>query len=136
VSHALEYIEEHAHKARGLNKPLILEEFGLARDGQSADAAHSAVVHRDAFYAAVVRAAGASAGRGAWHGVRRRSCSRRIESVRCVRSCRLRVAADRFEVSGVMPWAWGGGGRPREPGGYWRPGDELIGDPPHEPQGW
>ena len=60
VSHALEYIEEHAHKARGLNKPLILEEFGLARDGQSADAAHSAVVHRDAFYAAVVRAAGAS----------------------------------------------------------------------------
>ena len=35
-----------------------------------------------------------------------------------------------------MPWAWGGEGRPRSPGGYWAAGDDVIGDPPHEPQGW
>ena len=35
-----------------------------------------------------------------------------------------------------MPWAWGGEGRPRKAGGYWRPGDDMIGDPPHEAQGW
>lgn len=40
-------------------------------------------------------------------------------------------------VSGVNFWSWSGTGRPSEPyGSYWRPGNELIGDPPHEPQGW
>lgn len=40
-------------------------------------------------------------------------------------------------VAGVNFWAWGGEGRPRAPfGGRWRPGDPLLGDPPHEPQGW
>jgi mannan endo-1,4-beta-mannosidase len=40
-------------------------------------------------------------------------------------------------LAGVNLWAWGGEGRPLAPyGGNWRPGDPLIGDPPHEPQGW
>ncbi len=33
-------------------------------------------------------------------------------------------------------WAWGGEGRPREPHAIWKKGDDFIGDPPHEHQGW
>lgn len=33
-------------------------------------------------------------------------------------------------------WAYAGEGRPRVPFGDWRRGDDFIGDPPHEPQGW
>ena len=40
------------------------------------------------------------------------------------------------EISGVSFWAWAGEGRPRTPGGFWQPGDALLGDPPHEHQGW
>ncbi|CAF1092678.1 unnamed protein product [Adineta ricciae] len=33
-------------------------------------------------------------------------------------------------------WAYGGEGRPRLPRANWTQGDDFIGDPPHEPQGW
>jgi mannan endo-1,4-beta-mannosidase len=33
-------------------------------------------------------------------------------------------------------WAYGGEGRPRMPNANWTQGDDFIGDPPHEPQGW
>ncbi len=39
-------------------------------------------------------------------------------------------------VVGVNFWAWGGEGRPRVPEEFWKPGDNFIGDPPHEAQGW
>ena len=39
-------------------------------------------------------------------------------------------------MSGVNFWAWSGEGRPRLEGGVWKVGDDYIGDPPHEPQGW
>ncbi len=39
-------------------------------------------------------------------------------------------------IAGIMPWAWAGDARPPRPGEFWRPGDPLSGDPPHEPQGW
>ncbi len=39
-------------------------------------------------------------------------------------------------MAGVNFWAWGGEGRPRVPKGMWKLGDEFIGDPPHEAQGW
>ncbi|MEZ4829301.1 MAG: cellulase family glycosylhydrolase [Bacteroidia bacterium] len=39
-------------------------------------------------------------------------------------------------VAGVNFWAWGGEGRPREPHAVWKAGDDFIGDPPHEYQGW
>ena len=39
-------------------------------------------------------------------------------------------------MSGVNFWAWSGEGRPRIEGGDWNIGDDYIGDPPHEPQGW
>jgi len=40
------------------------------------------------------------------------------------------------ELSGVIFWAWSGEGRPRVAGGAWHQGDDFLGDPPHEPQGW
>ena len=39
-------------------------------------------------------------------------------------------------VSGVNFWAWGGEGKPVNPGGLWQLGQPFTGDPPHEPQGW
>ena len=98
---SLDYLADHARRAASIRKPLILEEFGFARDGQAIDAGTS-THRRDAFYAAML------------------------------------VAAAKLNVAGVMPWGWGGEGRPnpRTPAHYWRAGDDFIGDPPHEPQGW
>jgi mannan endo-1,4-beta-mannosidase len=39
-------------------------------------------------------------------------------------------------LAGILPWAWSGDARPSQPGDYWKPGDALTGDPPHERQGW
>ncbi|CAD5258866.1 MULTISPECIES: cellulase family glycosylhydrolase [unclassified Imperialibacter] len=43
---------------------------------------------------------------------------------------------DSSVVAGVNFWAWGGEGRPTENEGLWHAGDDFIGDPPHEFQGW
>ncbi len=39
-------------------------------------------------------------------------------------------------VMGTNVWSWAGEARPPRPGEPWRVGDPLIGDPPHEDQGW
>ena len=39
-------------------------------------------------------------------------------------------------IKGCNFWSWGGEGRPQNVGGLWQPGDDFIGDPPHERQGW
>lgn len=39
-------------------------------------------------------------------------------------------------LKGCNFWSWGGEGRPATPGGFWQEGDDLIGDPAHELQGW
>ena len=39
-------------------------------------------------------------------------------------------------IVGANFWAYAGHGRPTKVGGDWEPGDELIGDPPFEKQGW
>jgi mannan endo-1,4-beta-mannosidase len=39
-------------------------------------------------------------------------------------------------LAGIAFWGWGGEGRPAVPQGLWHPGHDLIGDPPHEHQGW
>ena len=43
--------------------------------------------------------------------------------------------AHKYGVS-INFWAYGGEGRPRAPAATWMKGDDFIGDPPHEPQGW
>ena len=37
-------------------------------------------------------------------------------------------------IAGCNFWGWGGEGRPAAKD--WKPGDDFLGDPPHEPQGW
>ncbi|MEM7368629.1 MAG: cellulase family glycosylhydrolase [Bacteroidota bacterium] len=44
--------------------------------------------------------------------------------------------AEKGRIAGCNFWAWGGEGRPRSPKTVWKAGDDFIGDPPHEYQGW
>ena len=44
--------------------------------------------------------------------------------------------AQKGDACGVNFWAWGGEGRPASLASWWKKGDDLTGDPPHEPQGW
>lgn len=46
---ATNYVNEHLAVAKKLNKPLVIEEFGLPRDGQSFDV-NSTTVYRDKYY--------------------------------------------------------------------------------------
>lgn len=49
----VKYIDEHVAVARKLNKPLVIEEFGLPRDGQSFDVA-SPTTFRDRYFKKVM----------------------------------------------------------------------------------
>ena len=100
IEQALSYVEEHAKKARAIGKPLIIEEFGLARDGNNHNPSTSKTLHRES----ILLGDGAS-GRSA--------------------SC------ERCDAVGVERE-----GSTAQPGGYWMKGDDFLGDPPHEPQGW
>lgn len=52
VANAVDYINRHAQLAKTLNKPLVIEEFGLPRDGQSFSI-NSTTTYRDKFYDAI-----------------------------------------------------------------------------------
>jgi mannan endo-1,4-beta-mannosidase len=39
-------------------------------------------------------------------------------------------------IAGTNFWGWNGEARTPRPDHRWHPGDPLMGDPPHEPQGW
>ena len=131
VAKARTYVLEHARMAAALGKPLILEEFGLARDGEgfvpaaAVGAAAAADGCRREFYAALFalvlasHRGGSGGGGGGGDGNGGDS-----------------GGAPAAEISGVSFWAWAGEGRPRTPGGFWKLGDALLGDPPHERQGW
>ncbi|WP_437731206.1 glycoside hydrolase 5 family protein [Sorangium sp. So ce1335] len=96
-----EYIELQLEHARALNKPIVVEEFGLARDDKS-EAVESPVTKRNEYYATIFDA-----------------------------------VVENEELAGVNFWAWAGIGRPTDDGNdYWHLGEDYIGDPPHELQGW
>lgn len=96
-----EYIALQLEHAAALNKPIVVEEFGLARDDKS-EPVESTVTKRNEYYASVFQA-----------------------------------VVDNPELAGVNFWAWAGIGRPTDDGNdHWRLGEEYIGDPPHELQGW
>ncbi|MCB0596740.1 MAG: cellulase family glycosylhydrolase [Lewinellaceae bacterium] len=101
---ATDYIHRHLRMAEKLNKPMVLEEFGIARDFDSYSDSAS-VYWRDKYYRDI------------------------FETV-------YQLAREGRAMAGANFWAWGGEGRPREPRAVWRPGDDFIGDPPHELQGW
>lgn len=102
LSRMRRYIESHAVRARTLQKPLVLEEFGLARDalltGDQQYSPTATTRWRDLYFREVFS------------------------------------AAHDFHLAGINVWAWAGESRPQSH--YWRTGDALIGDPPHERQGW
>jgi mannan endo-1,4-beta-mannosidase len=96
---ARDYFQDHAADAAALGKPLVLEEFGLARDWEPLHDIYdpgSPTTYRDRFYAAMFEEVYASASSGG------------------------PAAGDNF-------WAWAGQARP---------GDDWVGDPPHEAPGW
>jgi mannan endo-1,4-beta-mannosidase len=100
-----DYIADHVEKSKTLKKPVILEEFGMARDQRSMDP-DSTTVNRDIYYQAVFQAS-------------------------------LNLMNKQSHFSGVNFWAWSGENKPKLPyGSLWKAGDPLLGDPPHEEQGW
>ncbi|MGY4385083.1 mannan endo-1,4-beta-mannosidase [Pedobacter sp. UYP24] len=105
VDYAVNYIKEHIAIAKKLNKPLVLEEFGISRDLNSHESTTPTSI-RDKYYARI------------FEEVFNRSNKKDNE------------------LAGVNFWAWAGEGRPRIPKGFWKAGDDFIGDPPHEAQGW
>jgi mannan endo-1,4-beta-mannosidase len=105
VEYAKNYLREHVAVAKKINKPIVMEEFGISRDLNSHDPKSSTKI-RDDYYAKIFQAVYDEA------------------------------SQEKSVVSGVNFWAWGGEGRPRVAEGLWKPGDDFIGDPPHEAQGW
>lgn len=96
---ALAYLDQHASEMAKLNKPLVLEEFGLARDWAPLHNIYdpqSSVTDRDRFYKAM------------------------FAEVDSLLQNGDPIAGDNF-------WAWAGASRP---------GDNWLGDPPHETPGW
>jgi len=104
VEKANSYIDEHVKIAQKINKPIVLEEFGISRDENSYES-NSLIVFRDEYYKMIFN--------------KIYTLNRTIP-----------------QVAGVNFWAWGGEGRPKTPMSIWKQGDDLIGDPPHEYQGW
>ena len=99
------YVKEHVEVASKLGKPLVFEEFGIARDNGSFEP-NSTVKNKDDYY------------------------GKFFQEI-------YQYAQDnKSPVAGVNFWAWAGEGRPRKPEAFWKPGDQFIGDPPHESQGW
>jgi mannan endo-1,4-beta-mannosidase len=104
VALAKAYIDNHVSRTRTLDKPIVFEEFGLARDLNSFNP-DSPVTVRDQYYAEILD--------------------------------HLYAFAKSNAVAGANVWAYAGESRPAPPFGlWWQPGDSLVADPPHEPQGW
>ena len=101
---AVAYLDKHIEIAREMNMPVVLEEFGIARDAESYDAT-STVEQRDSYYKFMFD-----------------YLAQNIDK--------------KTPYQGINFWAWGGYGRPRVPRSVYEQGDDLIGDPPHEYQGW
>lgn len=101
---AIAYLDKHISIAKQMKVPLVLEEFGIARDAESYDA-NSTVKERDSYYKFMFEYLEKNINKNS-------------------------------PYQAINFWAWGGEGRPRVPRAVYEPGDDLIGDPPHEYQGW
>ena len=104
LENALAYLEDHVQIAQRLNKPLVIEEFGVSRDRRDYHP-DAPVTLRDRFFQTFFEAA---------YG----------------------YACEKTPLMGTNFWCWAGEGRPANPGEFWKKGDPLTGDPPHESQGW
>jgi mannan endo-1,4-beta-mannosidase len=104
IHNAEKYIDDHERIAKKLNKPAVLEEFGVARDNGNFVAGSSAL-YRNRFF-------------------------------KWVFDKTAKMLKSGAKTSGTNFWGWSGEGNANHPGGLWQPGDDYIGDPPHEIQGW
>jgi len=140
ITKATTYVLGHARMAATLGKPLLLEEFGLARDGEgfvpSAKYPPSADSFAPATFSSPLTPLAAAAPAAATDGRRREFYAALFALVLASHGGGGSGGAPAAEISGVSFWAWAGEGRPSTPGGYWQRGDALLGDPPHERQGW
>jgi mannan endo-1,4-beta-mannosidase len=100
------YLTRHAQLAASLGKPLVIEEFGIGRDGGSYDPSAATTV-RDRYYREVFERV-------------YRLASRPGSTVAGVN-----FWAWAGEARPQAPF-----------GGYWHQGLPFVGDPPHEGQGW
>lgn len=102
---AEKYMDEHIAIANELNKPIVFEEFGLPRDGFSFNLS-STTTARDKYYTAA------------------------FQSV-------YDNARQNGKLAGANFWTYSGTGKPNTLNNdhLWKPGDDLIGDPPQEEQG-
>lgn len=103
VSETEKYIDENLAVAARLNKPMVIEEFGMPRDGQSFSV-KSTTAARDTYYRKIFSYLG-------------------FES------------NGKPQIAGANFWAFGGSARPIVGQIFWKPGNELMGDPPMEEQG-
>lgn len=101
---AKNYIRQHARIAKKLQKPLVLEEFGIARDNGSYSI-EASTYYRDLYFKEIFEL---------------------LEQLK----------QEGYPIGGSNCWAWAGEGRPRKPKAIWKVGDDFIGDPPFEHQGW
>lgn len=106
VGRTMSYLADHVAIARAVNKPIVLEEFGVSRDGRNYDPS-APVTYRDRYFEMLFEAL-----------------------------YYLATEGERSVVMGGNVWSWSGEGRPVRPGSHWREGDTFTGDPPHEHQGW
>lgn len=104
LNKAKNYIRKHITLAQKLKMPVVLEEFGIARDMENYEST-SPTTYRDNYYYEIFDLIHQAATKGQ-------------------------------PIAGCNFWAWGGEGRPRIPKAVWKAGDEFIGDPPFEYQGW
>ncbi len=106
VSRMKAYLSDHVALAAKLGKPLVLEEFGIARDQGSFDPT-SGTTARDQYFRDVFDAVVQSASSGS--------------PLQGVNFWAYAGEGRPFSPSG---------------GDEWRAGHPFTGDPPHEPQGW
>ncbi|WP_159519204.1 glycoside hydrolase 5 family protein [Sunxiuqinia indica] len=97
------YMTDHIEVARQLNKPIVLEEFGLPRDHHTFGPDDTTTA-RDKYYGAAFKLVEKSEQNG-------------------------------DVLAGSNFWAFAGLGRHSGDDPYWKLGDDLMGDPPQEPQG-
>lgn len=105
IENAAGYMTEHIEKAKELNKPIVLEEFGFPRDGFSFNT-EATTKARDNYFGAAF--------------------NRIYENMQ-----------EEGPLAGANFWTFSGIGIPsaNNTDHFWKPGDDIIGDPPQEEQG-
>jgi len=106
IGESQRYIDEDLKAAIELDKPLVIEEFGLPRD-DGKFSTDSSTSLRDRYYTSILSRVGSQ-----------------------------KDSADSSEyIAGANFWAFGGSARPVAGQPFWKAGDDRMGDPPMEEQG-